>query len=80
MKRKVVMLILCLFISGFTAVVSADEIKIEYQSALSVKFPDNIQHLGFPKGLVLAVSAVITPIGYPVIPITEVTAKNLVQD
>jgi len=60
-----------------TAVVSADEIKIEYQAAFSMRFPDNIQHLGFPKGLVLAVLANITPIGYPIIPITEVTAKNL---
>jgi len=77
MKRKVVMLTLCLFISVVTAVVSADEIKIEYQAAFSMRFPDNIQHLGFPKGLVLAVLANITPIGYPIIPITEVTAKNL---
>ena len=77
MKRKVVLLTLCFFICGITAVFSANEIKIEYQNAFSMRFPDNIQHLGFPKGLVLAVAAVITPIGYPIIPITEVTAKNL---
>jgi hypothetical protein len=77
MKRKVVMLTMCFFISMVTGVLPADEITIEYQQANSVRFPDNIQHLGFPKGLVLMVSAVIMPIGYPIIPITEVTAKNL---
>ena len=64
MKRKIVLLTLCLFISGVSAAVSADAIKIEYQNAFSMRFPDNIQHLGFPKGLVLTVLAVITPIGY----------------
>ena len=74
MKRKVVLLTLCLFFSMVTAVLPADKIKIQYPFAMSSRFPDNLQHIGVPKGNVLQVGAFITPCGFP---ITEVTAKNL---
>jgi hypothetical protein len=52
----------------------AKKIKIQYPFAISSRFPDNLQHIGVPKGNVFQVGAFITPCGFP---ITEVTAKNL---
>jgi len=74
MKRKVLLLTLCLFFTVATAAFPADEITIKVVFVFVDQFPDSAQPLGFPKGQVLAVGALIVPSGSP---ITEVTAKNL---
>jgi hypothetical protein len=73
MKKKIVLLALCLFFVMVTNAFSADFF-INYPFAFKARFPAGLQHLGYPQGDVLQVGCFIEPAGFP---IKEVTAKNL---
>jgi len=74
MKRKVVLLTLCLFFAMVTNALSADKIIIKIPFAFKDRFQAGSQQLGFPEGNVLQVGCLIKPAGSP---IKEVTTKNL---
>ena len=65
---------MCLFFCMVTAALSTDKIKIQFLYAFCSAFPDDLQHLGVPKGNVFQLGVLVTPGDFP---ITEVTAKNL---
>jgi hypothetical protein len=74
MKKKVVLLTLCLFLVIITNALSADQIAIKWPFAFQDRFQEGSQQLGFPEGNVLQVGCFIKPAGSP---IKEVTIKNL---
>jgi hypothetical protein len=74
MKKKVLLLTLCLFFTMVINALSADEITIKFPFAFMDRFPDGTQQLGFPEGDVFQVGCFIKPADSP---IKEVTVKNL---
>ncbi len=73
MKKKVVLLTLCLFFGIVTNALSVD-FTISLSFAFKDRFPPGLQQLGFPEGDVLQLGCFIKPADSP---IKAVTIKNL---
>jgi hypothetical protein len=74
MKKKAILLTLCLFFSMVVNAFSAYKITIRYPFAFRDRFQASSQQLGFPEGNVLQLGCFIEPADSP---IKEVTIKNL---